>query len=646
MNRDISDIFNECIDRLAAGETLDSIVADYPDIADELRDYLQLGLIVGNIKVATDEVQHAKQDGRARLADLLSETSQEAKTMNTQREKPKRKSKKTIHPIFNWRVLSGVAAAFVIMIALGLVALGPAVETVYIPPLSDTSNVCTSVYQNPTVQRRIQGNFVVNDNNQAVQVITATPNMRAEGAVVLSTPAPMGTPERERLETADDSAVEELAVIPADPDIVTTSVYSGAYEADGDVALGGVANDAYEEFDSSETAWRGESEETSGRGGTLGFGYETSTTADLEVRRQVQQPLQAGEINDNAEWDAYMTYRNNYLTINSIRTVADLDVTDRQIIRVQDAQGNPVQGACVQVYNGELLVHESLTYATGLTMFFPNLSDSTRYVDEFRIEVSAGTTTVGSVIDREAVGSDVTTVVVDGVSAQPNKLDIVFLLDATGSMSDEIRQLQDNILAISEQLDDQYSQVDIRYGLVHYRDISDAYVVAYEDFTDDVGQFQSDLNDVVAGGGGDTPEELDTGLNWALNSLSWRNDGDTIKLVFVVADAPPHFERYPDYNYSHMSQDALARGIKIHTLASSGLQPDGEYILRQIAQVTMGNFIFLTYDDGTPGTPGEDRPDLEVGEAEDEQGVGDYSVEQLDELVLQLIVNELEAAQR
>ena len=160
-----------------------------------------------------------------------------------------------------------------------------------------------------------------------------------------------------------------------------------------------------------------------------------------------------------------------------------------------------------------------------------------------------------------------------------------------------------------------------------------------------VGQFQTELNRVVAGGGGDTPEELDTGLNRALNSLSWRKDGDTIKLIFLVADAPPHFERYPTYNYSHMSQDALARGIKIHTLASSGLQPDGEYILRQIAQITMGNFIFLTYDDGGAGTVGEDRPDLVVGDPEDEQGVGNYSVEQLDELVLRLITDELEAGQ-
>jgi hypothetical protein len=57
----------------------------------------------------------------------------------------------------------------------------------------------------------------------------------------------------------------------------------------------------------------------------------------------------------------------------------------------------------------------------------------------------------------------------------------------------------------------------------------------------------------------------------------------------------------------------------------------------------MGKFIFLTYDESTPtgGEPGEVRPDLNVGDPKDEQGVGEYTVEQLDDLVLKLIQDEL-----
>src|SRR5687767_5144570 len=130
----------------------------------------------------------------------------------------------------------------------------------------------------------------------------------------------------------------------------------------------------------------------------------------------------------------------------------------------------------------------------------------------------------------------------------------------------------------------------------------------------------------------------------ALNAVNWRGE-DAIKLVFLVADAPPHLEYPDDTDYSVLMQDALARGIKVHPIASSGLQPEGEYILRQIAQYTMGHFIFLTYQEGVAGTVGDDRPDLDVGEARDEQGVGDYSVAQLDELVVRLIRDEIAALQ-
>jgi hypothetical protein len=156
--------------------------------------------------------------------------------------------------------------------------------------------------------------------------------------------------------------------------------------------------------------------------------------------------------------------------------------------------------------------------------------------------------------------------------------------------------------------------------------------------------FQSELRNLQADGGGDIPESLNEGLHVALHNVEWRGD-DTVKLIFLVADAPPHLDYPDDYNYADELIYAAQQGIKIHTIASSGLEPDGEYILRQIAQFTMGHFIFLTYDQGVPGTTGDARPELHVGEASkpEEQVVGDYTVEHLDELVLRLIRDELAA---
>jgi hypothetical protein len=431
-----------------------------------------------------------------------------------------------------------------------------------------------------------------------------------------SAPMPMDSTTTTTTELERSEPVEDIAVVSGGAPIVATSVMSyDESESDADFAVDGE------------------------RAASMA---EESTAMDISVNNQAAlQPLNAGEIDDNADWDTYQEYRRNFLTQSFMTyAVKDVDTTDRQIISVVDSSGLPVLGACVQIYYGESFITASSTYATGLTMFFPNLSESTRYRENFRIVVSKAGLSAEASLDRSTIGG-LTTVTLPLNQAQQNiQLDVMFLLDATGSMSDEIQQLQSNILSISAQLDAMPNNVDVRFGLVAYRDREEEYVTRVYDFTDDVELFQANLMTVVADGGGDYPESLNEGFDDALNAVTWRGE-DTIKLVFLVADAPPHIDYVNDSDYTLLMQDALARGIKVHPIASSGLQPEGEFILRQIGQFTMGRFLFLTYDGGVAGTTGEDRPDLDVGDARDEQGIGDYSVDQLDELVLRLITDEI-----
>ena len=80
-----------------------------------------------------------------------------------------------------------------------------------------------------------------------------------------------------------------------------------------------------------------------------------------------------------------------------------------------------------------------------------------------------------------------------------------------------------------------------------------------------------------------------------------------------------------DYDYTEEMIEANSRGIKIFAIASSGLDDQGEYIFRQIAQHTMGRFIFIVYGAGRT-TP---------------HHVGQYTIEQLDSLVVRLVEEEL-----
>ena len=134
-----------------------------------------------------------------------------------------------------------------------------------------------------------------------------------------------------------------------------------------------------------------------------------------------------------------------------------------------------------------------------------------------------------------------------------------------------------------------------------------------------------------AGGGGDTPEDLNTAVHEALTEFAWR-PGRTVRLAIVIGDAPPHLD-YADQSYSYAADalSAAAQGIKLLTVGASNLNAQGEFVFRQLAQLTGGRFVFLTYGAAGPGSSG----------GETDLAVNGYSVETLDALLVRLVAEEL-----
>jgi hypothetical protein len=201
-------------------------------------------------------------------------------------------------------------------------------------------------------------------------------------------------------------------------------------------------------------------------------------------------------------------------------------------------------------------------------------------------------------------------------------------------MGDEIDRLKANMTSVAERIAGRPGQdVDVRFGLTAYRDGGDSFVTRTFDLTDDVAEFTTALREVQADGGGDTPEAMSAGLRAALTKPSWRGDG-TVKLVFLVADAPPQLEDPEDADYAVEVVRAASIGVKIHPIASSGLDDQGEFVYRQLAQITTGRFVFLTY--GADGGPGDSTT----------HHVDKYAVLSLDSLVVQLVDDELASTAR
>lgn len=210
----------------------------------------------------------------------------------------------------------------------------------------------------------------------------------------------------------------------------------------------------------------------------------------------------------------------------------------------------------------------------------------------------------------------------------PTRLDVHFLIDATGSMGDEIDRLKATMAQVAARIAALPQLPDVRWGLTVYRDRGDAFVSRTTDFTADLATFTAELGDIVADGGGDEPESLNEALHGAVHGPSWDVDR-AVEIAFLIADAPPHLDYPDDADYAVDMLAAAEKGIAIVPIASSGLDDQGEYVFRQLAQATLGRFLFLTY--GADGGPGD-------GTTHDVEG---YEVLSLDELVVRYVTEEL-----
>lgn len=369
-----------------------------------------------------------------------------------------------------------------------------------------------------------------------------------------------------------------------------------------------------------------------GTGGAEPASGEATGSAAPGPERPLGQEasLRAGEIDDNAALADYLLYLQGYGG-GGVR-VADID--ERYIISVLDDNQRPVLDARVTVYDGERPVFNGRTYAGGRTIFMPRLFDVAN-ADQFRVVAEYGQASAETIFQRgEQANLELG---LRGVAQDPTlRLDLLFLLDTTGSMGDELSKVQATIDSIAQRIDGFTPRPSIRYGLVAYKDIGDEYVTRQGDFTSDLTAFREQLGQLSADGGGDTPEALDEALYDAVVRASW-SEQPAVRLVFLVADAAPHVDRETQFTYLDGTREAVARGIKLYPIAASNTDEPAEYVFRQLAQQTMAGFVFLTYQPGaSSGAPGESTS-LEAGEQP-------YTVERLDDLIVSIVERELAAA--
>lgn len=180
--------------------------------------------------------------------------------------------------------------------------------------------------------------------------------------------------------------------------------------------------------------------------------------------------------------------------------------------------------------------------------------------------------------------------IVPHITAMQNpKVDVVFVLDTTGSMSGLIQTAKDKIWSIATTMASAQPTPEIRIGLVGYRDRADQYVTRLVDLSDDLDSVHAALMDFQANGGGDTPESVNKALYDAVHNMSWSQGEQAYQVIFLVGDAPPHMD-YNEVRYPEIVASALEKGIVINTIQCGDI-PATVAPWTQIASLGQGSFF-------------------------------------------------------
>ncbi len=331
--------------------------------------------------------------------------------------------------------------------------------------------------------------------------------------------------------------------------------------------------------------------------------------------------LTAGELNDFGKWELWKDISENKL--KTYKSTWKMKPQERYCVQLTNYSNKPIVNAKVllKTKSGET-IWASTTDNTGKAELWANIFGGKYKQKDLFINI---------IDNKKSYKLSKPHKFQDGINFMsipadcnvPEIANIAFVVDATGSMGDEISYLKAELQDVLNKIKKQHTDLTVNSASVFYRDKSDAYLVRKSDFSEDVKTTIDFINKQSPGGGGDFPEAVDAGLNEAINELSWSNNA-LAKVIFLILDAPPHNDSSSVKNMQELSKKASEKGIRIVPVTASGINKSTEYLMRSIALATNGTYVFLTDDSG-------------IGNAHIKPTTDEFQVELLNDVFIRLI---------
>lgn len=334
--------------------------------------------------------------------------------------------------------------------------------------------------------------------------------------------------------------------------------------------------------------------------------------------------ITAAEWNDLNNWKFWGDVMSG--DYSKMNTYWGLSTQKRIAVKTVTSDGKPAKQIPVKLLKGNDILWETVTDNVGEASLWLGVEDiqSTVRAEDCSISI-AGAVQDGApkmwAWSQEEAEVNVYTV---QKAEESNVVDIAFIVDATGSMTDEIAFLKKDLQDILKQASEADTDKKIFTGTVFYRDVDDTYVTRTSPFTSDIPATINYIGEQTADGGGDLPEAVHTALEVSLTELQWHSSAYS-KMAFLILDAPAHVDHQGVIASLQKSiREFAARGIKLIPVFCSSGDKTCEFMCRQFAILTGGTYVFLTDDSG-------------VGEEHVQATVGKYQVEHLNALMLRLI---------
>ncbi len=334
--------------------------------------------------------------------------------------------------------------------------------------------------------------------------------------------------------------------------------------------------------------------------------------------------LTAGNWCDNRNWE-FFTEVLKKSDWSKMKDTWKFNPEERYVVKVKNgkeiAQDVPVK---LKDRSGKI-IWETRTDNKGEAFLFAGLFEKSETA--FEVEVGDKTNFISQTVGRTSA----TPIEIDfATAAKPSKvLDIMFMIDATGSMGDEMQYISAELNdVISRVKRTQQQMLTVRVSNNVYRDKGDDYVVRSFPFTENMSMALSQLNEQSAGGGGDYEEAVEEAFEDAINKHEWSSSA-AARLMFFVLDAPPHLTNENIKKIQDVTKAAAAKGIRVIPVASSGVDKNTEFLMRFLSVSTGGTYVFLTDHSG-------------IGNSHIEPTIGKYDVEFLNDLLVKVINSYLE----